>query len=103
MLQKWKMQFLSFGFGFTTHSRLFHLFRADRKSEVVDENRSTRRKSTWPSAAELGVSYVTRARREPRNAIHLPFSAQPSLRYIWDNREKAVNHQSENTFTCAIH
>ena len=54
----------------------YFTFRADHKSEV-GENRSTRRKSTWPSVAELGVSHVTRARREPRNAIYCHFLINP--------------------------
>ena len=76
MLQKWKMQYLSFGFGFTALSRLFHLFRADRKSEVGETG------VPGEETLRLGVSHVTRAMREPRNVIQSPFSDQPSLRYI---------------------
>ena len=57
--------YFSFGFGFTALSRLFHLLRADRKSEV-GENRNTRKKNK--------KTHVTRARSEPRNSIHSPFS-----------------------------
>ena len=70
------MQFLSFGFGFTALSILFHLFRADRKSEV-GENGVPGEKTPG-----FGISHVTRARCKPRNAIQSSFADQQSLRYI---------------------
>ena len=43
--------------GFTALSRIFHLYRADRSSKV-DENRRTRRKTTWPSVSRTWLSHM---------------------------------------------
>ena len=46
-----------FDLGFTALSRIFHLYRADRSSKV-GENRSTRRKTTWPSVSRTWLSHI---------------------------------------------
>ena len=49
--------FFFFDLGFTALSRIFHLYRADRSSKV-GENRSTRRKTTWPSVSRTWLSHI---------------------------------------------
>ena len=49
--------FFLFDLGFTALSRIFHLYRADRSSKV-GENRSTRRKTTWPSVSRTWLSHI---------------------------------------------
>ena len=49
--------FFFFDLGFTALSRIFHLYRADRSSKV-GENRSTRRKTTWPSISRTWLSNI---------------------------------------------
>ena len=49
--------FIFFDLGFTALSRIFHLYRADRSSKV-GENRSTRRKTTWPSVSRTWLSHI---------------------------------------------
>ena len=49
--------FFFFYLGFTALSRIFHLYRADRSSKV-DENWSTRRKTTWPSVSRTWLSHI---------------------------------------------
>ena len=46
-----------FYLGFTALSRIFHLYQADRSSKV-GENRSTRRKTTWPSISRTWLSHI---------------------------------------------
>ena len=49
--------FFFFVLGFTALSRIFHLYRSDRSSKV-GENRSTRRKTTWPSVSRTWLSNI---------------------------------------------
>ena len=49
--------FFFFDLGLTALSRIFHLYRADRSSKV-GENRSTRRKTTWPSVSRTWLSHI---------------------------------------------
>ena len=49
--------FFFFYLGFTALSRIFHLYLADRSSKV-GENRSTRRKTTWPSVSRTWLSHI---------------------------------------------
>ena len=49
--------FFFFDLGFTALSRIFHLYRADRSSKM-GENRSTRRKTTWPSVSRTWLSHI---------------------------------------------
>ena len=49
--------FFFFYLGFTALSRIFHLYRADHSSKV-GENRSTRRKTTWPSVSRTWLSHI---------------------------------------------
>ena len=53
----WIFFFFFFDLGFTALSRIFHLYRADRSSKV-GENRSTRRKTTWPSVSRTWLSHI---------------------------------------------
>ena len=49
--------FFLFDWGLTAVLRIFHLYRANRSSKV-GENRSTRRKTTWPSISRTWLSHM---------------------------------------------
>ena len=49
--------FFFFDIGFMAFSRIFHLYRADRLSEV-GENQRTRGKITWPSISRTWLSHM---------------------------------------------
>ena len=101
--QKWNEKLLTlswfffffFDLGFTALSRIFHLYRADRWSEV-GENRSTRRKTTWPTGAELGISHVTRARLEPTADLVLKWHSPEK------EKRKVVSVKDHKTFSLSI-
>ena len=56
-IKRFSFFFFFFDLGFTALSRIFHLYRADRSSKV-GENRSTRRKTTWPSVSRTWLSHI---------------------------------------------